>query len=43
MDYQRASQAYIWSTPLASITTWRDNQGKAYGVTSAPTSLFSNP
>jgi len=34
MDYQRASQAYIWSTPLVSITTWRDNQGKAYGVTS---------
>ena len=33
MDYQRASQAYIWSTPLVSFTTWRDNQGKAYGVT----------
>jgi hypothetical protein len=33
MDYQRAAQAYIWSTPLVSITTWRDNQGKAYGVT----------
>ncbi|MDU0365365.1 DUF1254 domain-containing protein [Rhizobium sp. 25PS6] len=32
MDYQRASQAYIWSTPLVSVTTWRDNQGKAYGV-----------
>jgi len=34
MDFQRASQAYIWSTPLVSITTWRDNQAKAYGVTS---------
>lgn len=34
MDYQRASQAYIWSMPLVSMTTWRDNQGKAYGVTS---------
>lgn len=33
MDYQRASQAYIWSMPLVSMTTWRDNQGKAYGVT----------
>jgi hypothetical protein len=33
MDYQRATQAYIWSTPLVSITTWRDNQGPAYGVT----------
>jgi hypothetical protein len=32
MDYQRASQSYIWSTPLVSMTTWRDNQGKAYGV-----------
>ncbi|MGI6853303.1 DUF1254 domain-containing protein [Mesorhizobium sp. 1B3] len=32
MDYQRASQAYIWSTPLVSVTTWRENQGKAYGV-----------
>jgi len=33
MDYQRAVQSYIWSTPLVSIATWRDNQGKAYGVT----------
>jgi hypothetical protein len=32
MDYQRACQAYIWSTPLVSVTTWRDNEGKAYGV-----------
>ncbi|MGE3875738.1 MAG: DUF1254 domain-containing protein [Parvibaculaceae bacterium] len=32
MDYQRAVQLYIWSTPLVSVTTWRDNQGKAYGV-----------
>lgn len=31
MDLQRASQAYIWSTPLVSITTWRDNQNAAYG------------
>jgi hypothetical protein len=35
MDYQRAAQAYIWSTPLVSVTTWRDNQGKAYGVQNA--------
>jgi hypothetical protein len=34
MDYQRATQAYIWSMPLVSITTWRDNEAKAYGVTS---------
>lgn len=32
LDYQRACQAYLWSTPLVSVTTWRDNQGKAYGV-----------
>ena len=32
LDYQRACQAYIWSTPLVSMTTWRDNQGKVYGV-----------
>jgi hypothetical protein len=35
MDYQRAAQAYIWSTPLVSVTTWRDNQDKAYGVQNA--------
>ncbi len=34
MDYQRAAQSYIWSTPLVSIATWRDNQGAAYGVKS---------
>lgn len=31
MDLQRAAQAYIWSTPLVSITTWRDQQGANYG------------
>jgi hypothetical protein len=31
LDYQRAAQCYIWSTPLVSMTTWRDRQGKAYG------------
>jgi hypothetical protein len=35
MDYQRAAQAYIWSTPLVSFATFRDNQGKAYGVKDA--------
>jgi hypothetical protein len=35
MDYQRAAQAYIWSMPLVSVTTWRDNEGKAYGVKDA--------
>jgi hypothetical protein len=35
MDYQRAAQAYIWSTPLVSVTTWRRNQSKAYGVKDA--------
>lgn len=31
MDLQRASQAYIWSTPLIGVTTWRDRQGESYG------------
>lgn len=35
MDYQRAAQSYIWSTPLVSITTWRDSQEKAFGVENA--------
>ena len=35
MDYQRAVQAYIWSMPLVSVATWRDNQGRAYGVKGA--------
>ncbi len=33
MDYQRACQAYLWSTPLVSITAWRDAQTSSYGVT----------
>jgi hypothetical protein len=32
MDYQRASQAYIWSTPLVGFVTWRDRMTEAYGV-----------
>ena len=41
MDYQRATQAYIWSMPLVSITTWRDNEASAYGQR-RPTSSSSN-
>lgn len=37
MDLQRASQAYIWSTPLVSFTTWRKEQGKDYGPNSRGT------
>jgi hypothetical protein len=33
MDYQRAAQSYLWSTPLVSVATWRDRQAQAYGVT----------
>ena len=33
MDYQRACQAYVWSTPLVSITAFRDGQTSSYGVT----------
>lgn len=32
MDYQRASQLYIWSTPLVSTATWRDELTRVYGV-----------
>jgi hypothetical protein len=31
MDLERAAQAYIWSTPLVSFTTWRDEQNRLYG------------
>jgi len=33
MDYQRAVQSYMWSTPLVSMTYLRDREAKAYGVT----------
>jgi len=33
MDYQRACQAYLWSTPLVSFTAWRDAQTSSYGAT----------
>ncbi len=33
MDFQRACQAYVWSTPLVSIAAWRDAQIASYGVT----------
>ena len=32
MDLQRATQAYIWAHPLVSMTTWRNEQAKAYGI-----------
>ena len=31
MDFQRASQAYIWSTPIVSFYTWKEQQNKVYG------------
>ena len=30
MDYQRASQAYLWSIPLVGFSSWRDYQIAAY-------------
>lgn len=30
MDFQRASQAYIWSTPLVSFYSWKEAQNKMY-------------
>lgn len=35
MDYQRACQAYMWSHPIVSMTTWRLRQGKAFGAEGA--------
>jgi len=32
MDFQRACQAYLWSHPIVSMTTWRLRQGEAFGV-----------
>ncbi len=32
MDLQRASQAYIWSTPTVSFYTWKIEQDKNYGT-----------
>jgi len=32
MDFQRASQAYIWSTPLVGFYTWKKEQDKNYGT-----------
>lgn len=32
MDYQRASQAYLWSIPLVGFAAWRDNQTEAFGA-----------
>ena len=32
MDLQRASQAYIWSTPIVSLMSWREEQAKSIGV-----------
>lgn len=37
MDLQRATQSYIWSTPLVSFTTWRKEQDKNYGPNSRGT------
>lgn len=33
MDFQRACQAYVWSTPLVSMMGWQVAQGAAFGVT----------
>lgn len=35
MDFQRACQSYIWSTPLVSTTQWRKAQKGDYGATGA--------
>ena len=43
MDLERAAQAYIWSTPLVSFTTWRNQQDKLYGPNARGTfAVFSS-
>ncbi len=43
MDLQRATQAYIWSTPLVSFTTWREQQNQVYGPNARGTfAVFKN-
>jgi len=32
MDFQRACQAYVWSTPLVSYATWKTEENAAFGV-----------
>jgi len=32
MDFQRASQAYIWSIPLVGVHSWRKETDKHYGT-----------
>lgn len=34
MDFHRASQAYIWSTPAVSIKQWANAQREVFGTTS---------
>lgn len=38
MDFQRASQAYIWSTPIVSMKTWQIQQDLNYNT--GPTENF---
>jgi hypothetical protein len=35
MDFQRACQAYVWSTPIVSTVIWRRRQRDAFGVKGA--------
>lgn len=32
MDFQRAAQAYVWSTPFVSFTTWRIEEDSTFGT-----------
>ena len=42
MDFQRASQAYIWSTPIVSFYTWKEQQNKIYAAGGRNTSKNTN-
>ncbi len=43
MDFQRASQAYIWSTPLISLYSWMIEQNKEYNTNELGNFAFFKP
>jgi hypothetical protein len=42
MDFQRACQAYIWSTPLVSFYAWLEEQTRVYGTAAGEFAVFAS-
>ena len=40
MDFQRATQAYIWGLPIVAVTTWRQSREKVSQVRNGQFELF---